>query len=69
MSGAVTSSEMPGEAELMLELQGGHLKANKRQHSPRQKIALCLHFKMHIFKQQLQNFINGQCITSEKNTV
>lgn len=26
-------------------------------------------FQMHIFKQQLQKFINGQCITSEKNTV
>lgn len=37
MSGAVTFLEMPGEAELMLELQGGHLKANKRQHSPRKR--------------------------------
>lgn len=32
-------------------------------------LSLSLHLKMHIFKQQLQQFSDARCITSEKNTV
>lgn len=32
-------------------------------------LSLSLHLQMHIFKQQLQQFSDARCITSEKNTV
>ena len=73
MSEALTSSEIPGVAELYelgLELHSAYFKSDQAMaHTKLKTLFLCLHFKMHIFKQQLQKFINGQCITSEKNTV
>lgn len=71
LSEAVTS-EMPGVAELRslgCSSTVHIVKQKKQWHTtPSLKYSMLI-FQMHIFKQQLQRFINGQCITSEKNTV
>lgn len=72
MSEAVTSSETPDVAERMSLVGAPQCPFQSKQAMAHTKLtthSLCLHFEMHIFKQQLQKFINGQCITSEKNTV
>jgi len=72
MSEAVTSSEIPGVAELqslgwsstMPILKRASNGTHQAKDTPYAYILKCI-----IFKQQLQKCINGQCITSEKNTV